>query len=381
MPDTLINDDYRSLFVDGVPLLDVRAPTEFAQGSFPNAINLPLLTDDERHAVGLTFNREGQAAAIAVGQVLVAGHTREARLQAWLDWYDRSPTGQLYCFRGGMRSGTVQRWLRDAGRPIPRVHGGYKAMRRFLLESLETNAAALPLALLCGRTGAGKTRVIEKLGQTVDLEGLARHRGSAFGRRPGGQPTQVDFENALAIRLLQLHARQEQSGPLPVVVEDESRLVGHRLIPPALYLQMKVAPRVLIEEPLEDRVQLILEDYVIRPLGEYACSHGERHALPRLAAELLGALDRIHNRLGGARHRDLRHTMETALAIHAETGDTRVHRGWIRELLCGYYDPLYDHALRIRDTPGPPLFVGSRQEVTSFLLDLLSRPQRAGTRL
>ena len=135
-----LTSHYRELFLRDVPLLDVRAPVEFAQGAFPNAPNLPLLTDTERHDVGLRYNEQGQPAAIVLGHALVGGRTREARLQRWLHWCERHPDGHLYCFRGGMRSGLVQEWLAEAGKPIPRIQGGYKAMRRFLLESLENTA-------------------------------------------------------------------------------------------------------------------------------------------------------------------------------------------------------------------------------------------------
>jgi tRNA 2-selenouridine synthase len=369
-----LNSDYTDLFLRDVPLLDVRAPVEFAQGAFPRASNLPLLDDAERHEVGLRYKQQGQPAAIELGQVLVGGAVRETRMQGWLDWCERHPEGQIYCFRGGMRSGTVQQWLAEAGRPIPRIRGGYKAMRRFLLDGIEETVAALPLLLLSGRSGTGKTRVIERFGHAVDLEALARHRGSAFGRRPGGQPTQPDFENALAIELLRLRARQASDGLRPVVVEDESRLIGHRLIPPPLYTRMKASSHVLIEEPLESRVQLTLEDYVSGPLAEYVHFHGESEALGRLGAELLASLDRIRNRLGSARHRELREVLQSALAEQARTGGIEGHRAWIRDLLAEYYDPLYDHALARHGEPGRPVFTGSRAEVTEFLLDATSRP-------
>ncbi len=369
-----LTSNYLDLFLRGVPLLDVRAPVEFAQGAFPNAHNLPLLTDTERHEVGLRYNEQGQPAAIALGHALVGGKTREARLQGWLRWCEQHPDGQLYCFRGGMRSGTVQQWLAEAGHPIPRIRGGYKAMRRFLLESLEETSTALPLLLLSGRSGTGKTRVIEAIEHAVDLEGLAHHRGSAFGRRPGGQPSQPDFENRLAIALLRLRAQQATHGPRPVVVEDESKLVGHRLILPSLHLRMKASPRVFIEEPLESRVQVTLEDYVCAPLAEYAQCHGEAEALGRLGAELLASLDRIHNRLGGTRYRELRQALESALDQQALSGTVENHRGWIRALLAEYYDPLYDHALKRQGDIGAPLFVGNRAEVTAFLRDAVRRP-------
>ena len=373
-----LTSNYLDLFLRDVPLLDVRAPVEFAQGAFPNADNLPLLTDTERHEVGLRYNDEGQPAAIELGHALVGGRVREARLQSWLRWCERHPDGQLYCFRGGMRSGTVQDWLAQAGRPIPRIRGGYKAMRRFLLDSLEQTSAALPLLLLSGRSGTGKTRVIEAIDHAVDLEGLARHRGSAFGRRPGGQPTQPDFENRLAIALLRLHALQETGGRRPVVVEDESKLVGHRLVPPSLYLRMKASPRVFIEEPLESRVQVTLDDYVSGPLAEYVQFHGEADALDRLGAELLASLDRIRNRLGDARHHELRQALQSALDEQARSGAVEGHRGWIRALLAEYYDPLYDHALKRQGEIGAPLFVGSRADVTAFLRDAVRRPVETG---
>lgn len=367
---------YRDLFLRGVPLLDVRAPVEFAQGAFPHADNLPLLTDPERHAVGLRYHEQGQADAIDLGHYLVSGEVREARLQGWIDWFDRHPEGHLYCFRGGMRSRLVQEWLAEAGRTIPRIEGGYKALRRFLLESLEETATTLPFVLLSGRSGTGKTRVIERLEQAVDLEGLARHRGSAFGRRPGGQPTQIDFENALAIRLLRLHSRQDTDQTQPVVVEDESKLVGHRLVPPVLFRNIKAAPRVFIEEPLESRVQLTLEDYVAAPLAEHAEHHGAAQALSRLGTELLTSLDRIRNRLGGARHQELRAMMTSALDLQTRTGSPDAHRAWIHALLVEYYDPLYDHALRRRGDIGPTLFVGNRAEVLAFLQQYAVRPSQ-----
>lgn len=369
-----LTNQYRELFLRDIPLLDVRAPVEFAQGAFPNAHNLPLLTDTERHDVGLRYNEQGQPAAIELGHALVGGDTRQSRLQRWLHWCERHPDGHLYCFRGGMRSSLVQEWLAEAGKPIPRIQGGYKAMRRFLLESLDQTASTLPLVLLSGRTGTGKTRVIEQLEHAVDLEGLARHRGSAFGRRPGGQPSQIDFENALAIRLLRLQARQETSGPRPVILEDESKLVGHRLVPPVLFTKMKAAPRVFIEESLECRVQVTLEDYVVEPLVEYTEHHGAEQALPRLGAELLEALDRIRNRLGGVRHRELRAMMESALDVQARAGSPDAHRGWIEALLAEYYDPLYDHALQRQGEMGKPLFVGRRSEALAFLEQLTASP-------
>ena len=362
-----INENYAEIFRSRTPLLDVRAPCEFQQGAFPGAINLPLLDDTERHTVGLCYKEQGPQAAVALGHELISGQLRETRIQSWVDWVLRYPEGQVYCFRGGMRSATVQRWLEEAGYPIPRVRGGYKAMRRYLLDGLERVASLAPLILVSGRTGSGKTRVIESLDRAIDLEGLARHRGSAFGRRPGGQPTQIDFENGLAIAWLQLQSGDAVATTQPVILEDESKLIGHRLIPPALFQRMTTAPRVVIDEPLESRVRVTLEDYVLSPLDEYARFHGPDQAPERLGEELLSSLDRIRNRLGGKRHVQLRQILQDALHEQRRTGSAEAHAEWIRALLVDYYDPLYAHAAQRREGIAPILFTGTRAEVQERL--------------
>lgn len=361
MPDDI--RDYRQLFLDDTPLLDVRAPVEFGKGAFPGAINLPLLEDDERHRIGICYAREGQDAAIALGHRLVSGSVREARLHAWLGWFQRHPEGVLYCFRGGLRSRTVQQWLAQAGCERPLVVGGYKAMRRFLLQSFERDIQRQPLRLLCGRTGTGKTRVIEAVPDSIDLEGLAHHRGSAFGRRPGGQPAQIDFENALAIALL----RHRADGEHPLLLEDESRLIGRCYLPPVLQARMKQAPRVVVEESLDSRVQVTLEDYVLAPLAEFRAVYGEEQAAQRLGASLLDSLDRIRKRLGGARHAALRVILEDALEQQRDSGEVARHRDWILPLLRDYYDPMYDYMLDHHT--GPVCFRGSRQAVQAWLAD------------
>ena len=125
-PDT---DDYRQLFLSDAPMMDMRAPAEFAHGAFPTACSLPLMSDEERAQVGICYKHEGQAAAIALGHELIAGATREQRMQQWLSFANEHPDGYLYCFRGGLRSQTVQQWLRDAGVDYPLVLGGYKVSR------------------------------------------------------------------------------------------------------------------------------------------------------------------------------------------------------------------------------------------------------------
>lgn len=141
--------DYRTLFLDDVPMMDARAPVEFAKGSFPGVVNLPLMNGLERQRVGTCYKQHGQQAAITLGHQLVSGEVKAARLQAWVDFTRAHPEGVLYCFRGGLRSQIVQQWLKhDAGIDYPRVGGGYKAMRTFLMQTVEQAVEQADFVLL-----------------------------------------------------------------------------------------------------------------------------------------------------------------------------------------------------------------------------------------
>jgi tRNA 2-selenouridine synthase len=323
------------------PLLDLRAPVEFARGSIPGAESLPLLEDDERARVGTRYKTVGPEAARLLGHQIVSGSVREQRMAGWCAWADAHPTGALYCFRGGQRSHVVQAWLAAAGREVPLVAGGYKALRAHLLGRLDTLAADADAIVIGGRTGTGKTALIETLPRSLDLEGLARHRGSAFGRRVGGQPAPIDFENAVALRLLELAAE----GDAPIVIEDESRNVGRLSVPPTLVETMAAAPVVLVDMPLVDRVEVTLDAYVVGACAEHQAAAGDAAGFDAFAAQLRDALARIRKRLGGERHAQVTAQLEDALARHARDGDVSGHRAWIERLLVEYYDPMYDYQL------------------------------------
>jgi tRNA 2-selenouridine synthase len=158
MPERPDTADYRALFLADAPMADLRAPGEFAHGAFPEAHSLPLMTDEERAEVGTCYKRKGQQAAIELGHRLVSGEIRAARLAQWVDFARRHPDGYLYCFRGGLRSQTVQQWLREAGIAYPLVRGGYKAMRRFLLDELERSLSGAEIILISGKTGSCRSR-------------------------------------------------------------------------------------------------------------------------------------------------------------------------------------------------------------------------------
>ena len=352
--------DYRQLLTCDTPLIDLRAPVEFARGAFPGAINLPLLSDAEREQVGTCYKRDGPDAALALGHRIVSGSTRATRLQRWVDFCQQHPDGALYCFRGGQRSAIVQQWLDQAGIAYPRVAGGYKAMRAYLLSQLDALCAG-PMLLVGGRTGVGKTDLIPALPMALDLEGLANHRGSSFGRRVRGQPSQINFENALIIDWLKRTPRDRPPGV--TVFEDESHLIGSLAIPEPLWAAMQIAPVVVIDEPVAERVARIRRDFVDSMLDEFRAA-GDRDWTD-FADHLLSALDRIQRRLGGARHTTIRQQMVEALEHHRQTSDSSRHETWIETLLRDYYDPMYDYQLDKRQRN--ILFTGDHEAVRQWI--------------
>src|SRR5690606_3673448 len=207
------------------------------------------------------------------------------------------------------RSQIVQQWLADAGVEYPRVIGGYKAMRTFLIETLDSAVAECDFVVVGGMTGTGKTEVVAQLANSIDLEGHANHRGSSFGKRATGQPAQIDFENRLAIDLLKRRARGQQQ----FVLEDESRLIGTCSLPLALHQGMQEYPMVWLEDSFEGRVERILKDYVIDLAAEFAREHGEEGGFALFAQRMLQSMSNIQKRLGGERYQRLQAILQQAL--------------------------------------------------------------------
>lgn len=320
--------DFSDLFRSARPLLDVRAPVEFEKGSFPTATNLPILDDEQREKVGTCYKDQGSTAAEALGYELV-GPMQEQRVDAWRQYLRVNPGALLYCFRGGKRSEITQAWLKDSGIDIERIPGGYKALRQYLLSVFE---GLPPITIISGKTGVGKTDLLKRFTNAVDLEGLANHRGSAFGRTRTEQPAQIDFENALAIEILKQ--------PGPIALEDESRLIGRVNLPPPLQVAMQSATILLLEDTIHNRVRRILNEYIVEQLAEMS-SGG---ALLQLETEFLSSLEAIKKRLGGDRYQQTRQLMVAGFAGHRQ-GDTAAHEPWIETLLTQYYDPMYEYQL------------------------------------
>ena len=359
-------EDYLSIFLNDIPLMDVRAPVEYAKGSFPRANNIPILDDHQRELIGTCYKKEGPDAAVRLGYQLTDGDIHAQRLASWLSFITEHPEGYLFCFRGGQRSHITQQWLKESGNPYPLVKGGYKSMRRFLIDDLERSIEEIPFIILSGKTGTGKTQLINQLPHSIDLEGLANHRGSSFGRRYGGQPGQIDFENRLAIELLK--HRYYHPG-VPVLLEDESKLIGRCSLPQNMKDKMQGAPLILLEEHLEERVEIVLEEYITDNLAEFVAAYGYQQGFEQFAEGLTQSMYRIRRRLGGERYQKLDEVLKNALSEQSNHGRIDGHRLWIRELLNDYYDPMYDYQLKQKE--GEIIFRGDRMAIQENYSNML----------
>lgn len=321
--------ELQRLFLNRTPLIDVRAPKEFLEGAIPYSMNLPIMNDEERAQVGTCYKLHGQEAAIKLGHELVSGKVKEDRIEGWRNFIRQNPEAEVFCFRGGLRSQITCQWIDMGKKPIP---GGYKRLRRFFLSWLDE--APLPnLLRIGGPTGSLKTDFIKGFDH-VDLEDLAHHRGSAFGNR-GEQPSQVTFENKLALELLR-HGGQE------ILIEDESAVLGKITVPRRLFQHLRSSPMIVLEIPLEERVRNIFEVYVKGNSPEF----------------FFQSLERIRKSLGGVNYQRIREEMLDGF----RTGS---HDVWIASLLRDYYDPLYRRDLDRQ--PGSILKFGSREDLAEFL--------------
>ncbi len=337
-------DNYRQIILDDTPLLDVRSPQEFIDASIPGASNIPLLDDQQRHLVGVEYKREGKEDAIKLGARILDPQQREKRLNRWADFARDHPGAVLYCARGGLRSNISASWLADADVDVPVIKGGYKAMRQFLLQSLEGSLQHLPLVIVGGRTGIGKTGFLNKLPRYLDLEQLANHRGSSFGRVVSPQPSNANFSSAISIALLKLEATSHQT----VFVEDEARLVGSNSLPEELYAAMQSVPIILLEEDLPVRVNNVINDYVVKLLALYQAELGIEAGFAAYEARHLESLYRVRKRFGHENYTKALAMGQEALRLHREHNDVSGYKPLVEMLLSHYYDPMYDYQLKAK---------------------------------
>lgn len=304
-------------------VIDARSPSEFALDHVPGAVNLPVLSDAERAEVGTIYVQDSRFNARRIGAAYVAKNVAD-HLQTALADKPGSFRPLVYCWRGGMRSNAMATILAQVGWRTAVIRGGYQAYRRGVTERLYEAGPSLRVVLLDGHTGTGKTELLQLLAemgvQTLDLEGLAAHRGSLFGHLPGRpQPTQKMFESRLLAAIDRLDPAR------PVVIEAESSKVGERIVPPTLWKAMAEAPRIELSAPPEARAR-----YLARSYGEIA---GER-------AMLEEAFGRLPTYPGRRRLDDWRRLIDEgelqALAL---------------ELMEQHYDPAYRRSARKHERP------------------------------
>ena len=293
------------------PIADVRSPSEFNSGHIPGAVNIPLFDDKERAAVGTKFKKEGRLPAILEG----LKYTRPAMSTKLENALKIAKNGKLlvHCWRGGMRSEALA-WLFSLGDIKTEVlDGGYKSYRHYILESLSVKRKMIVLG---GMTGSSKTHILKYLKttgqQVVDLEGLANHKGSAFGAL--GQPAQPSTEQFANILF---NDWKQLSSDLPVWVEDESRNIGSVFMPDSFYLNMQDTPAVILMMNIKTRLLRLMEEY-------------STYSTESLKTSVL----KISKRLGGDKTKD---------AIDAiEKGDFAK----AIELVLYYYDKAYLFGLK-----------------------------------
>jgi tRNA 2-selenouridine synthase len=252
---TDLSRSHRNSFCE---LIDARSPTEFVHDHIPGAINLPVLTDEQRVEVGTTYKQINPFVARKRGAAYVSTNIAHHLHHHLAD----KPGGYqplLYCWRGGMRSNSFATVLAAIGWRVTIVEGGYKTYREWVRQQLETVANGFTLHILAGPTGSGKTRLLRHIAdreQVLDLEQLANHRGSAIGSEPNSpQPSQAWFES----QLLEAFARFDPSRP--VWVESESRRIGNLFLPTNLWELMRRSAGVEVDLPLAERVQHLKHEY------------------------------------------------------------------------------------------------------------------------
>jgi tRNA 2-selenouridine synthase len=330
----------------GLPVdtvIDTRSPAEFVEDHIPGAINLPVLSNEERARVGTIYKQDSPFRARKVGGALVARNIA-AHLEGPLAGMEGGWRPLIYCWRGGQRSGAFGLWLREVGWRAQTLEGGYQSYRRAVVQLLYDAPLPHRLLLLDGDTGTAKTEVLQHVahrgGQVIDLEALANHRGSVLGVRPGGQPSQKGFETALAAALSALDPGR------PVLVEAESSKVGERLLPPSLWKAMKDAPRLRVTATPDERTR-------------YLCArYADLFADLPLFKEKLSLLTRLQG------HARIAHWHALAEAGDFET--------LVRDLIERHYDTRY---ARHRGDAGPPLRVldiGLSADALSRAADLIA---------
>ena len=239
-------------------IVDVRSPGEFQDDHIPGAINLPVLSDEERSLVG-TLYKQDSFEGKKLGAELICKNISKM-FKTVLNSKNKDWQPLIYCQRGGERSKSLATILLRTGFNANILRGGYKSYRRYVINELEKLGNKIEFQVICGLTGSGKTKLLSELNkqglQTLDLEGIAKHYGSLLGQYPSvSQPSQKQFESNLLIAMLKLNAEQR------VFVESESRKIGNRQIPTAIIKKMRGSKCWWIKMTMEERIDFLLNEY------------------------------------------------------------------------------------------------------------------------
>jgi tRNA 2-selenouridine synthase len=298
-------------------IIDVRSPSEYAEDHLPGAVSMPVLSDAERAEVGTIYTQESPFRARKIGAALVARNAAR-HIEDRLMGMEGGWRPLVYCWRGGQRSGSFASILSQIGWRVEVLEGGYRTWRRLVVGWLYDAELGVRLIRLDGYTGTAKTALLKEVaalgGQVIDLEGLARHRGSILGDVEGAQPAQKGFETALVQALDALDPAR------PVLVEAESARIGTLRLPPALWAAMKDSPRIVVEAPVEARAAFLAKAY----------------------AELAADVPALTVRLDGLRGLVGHETVDGWLAMLGEGRLTDLSEALIRQ----HYDPAYGRLRR-----------------------------------
>ena len=317
--------------LSNVSNIDLRSENEFKKGSIPQSVNIPILNNDQFKKVGIEYKKNGSDAAIALGHSLVKGSLKEELIYHWTEHLKKNPECLLYCFRGGMRSEIAVKWLNECGVKVNRLKGGYKNFRNWVIsQHLDIENYIKDWIIIGGLTGSGKTDFLRSFKESIDLERIANHRGSAFGVRDGGQPTQSNFENILTLDYLN-HKYEK------LILEDESRTIGRAGLPGFWYQKMQSSKLVILEVDDDKRAENIYYEYVYDEINNGVSEDN-------LLEKYLGSLKNIKRRLGNVVYDNIKDLMKSAF----HQNEKEIHKEWILTLLTSYYDKMYSYKLDMR---------------------------------
>lgn len=350
--------DFTRLFKNDTALIDTRSPIEFEQGSFPCAKNLPLMNTKERELVGTCYKQKGQVKAIKLGNKLVSGERKNNRIEAWIEFIKKHPNGALYCFRGGLRSQISQKWISDNNFNYPYIKGGYKALRRFLIDETVRIMGNITPIVIGGRTGCGKTIFLKQMQNKIDLEYLANHRGSAFGNTATNQPTQINFENNLAIDLIKKQKHKY------LLFEDEGRNIGVINIPSSVREKTNTSDLILLKAGVQERLEITTNTYAKNMFFDFY-NQNQLNAIEMFSNYWHISLKKIQKRLGLERYKKIQKRLDSALKELQNQNSFNGFYSIVETLLFDYYDPMYDY--QIKNKKNRIIFQGNSGEILDFI--------------